>query len=61
MTTLSARILESTVKQLHQLKDDHRGTLAEVVIDQEIRLRKQTGDLDTLTRKRTQRNEGDGG
>lgn len=61
MTTLAARILESSVKELHQLKDDHRGTLAEVVIDQEIRLRKQTGDLSTLTRERTERIEGDGG
>lgn len=61
MTTLSTRILESSVKELHQLKEEHRGTLAEAVIDQEIRLRRQTDSLDTLTRERTERIEGGGG
>ena len=50
MTTLSAKILESSVKELHQLKEEHRGMLAEAVIDQEIRLRQQTDTLNKLNR-----------
>ena len=58
MTTLSEKILASSVKELHQLKDDNRGMLAEVVIDQEIRLRRQTETLRTLSHERTERIEG---
>lgn len=61
MTTLAQQILECSVKELHQLKEAHRGMLAEAVIDQEIRLRRQLDSLNVLTRERTERIEGGGG
>jgi hypothetical protein len=57
MTTLSQQILESSSPELHQLKETHRGTMAEVVIDQEIRLRKQTDTLNKLNREHIDRVE----
>lgn len=57
MTSLPQQILESSVKELHQLKEDHRGMLAEVVIDQEIRLRQQTDTLNKLNREHIDRVE----
>ncbi|MBX9727095.1 MAG: hypothetical protein K2X09_07505 [Rickettsiales bacterium] len=57
MTTLPQQILESSVKELHQLKDRHEGTLAAVVIDQEIRLRQQMDTLNKLNREHIDRTE----
>ena len=59
MTTLSQQIMESSVKELHQLKEQHEGTLAEVVIDQEIRLRDHTDSLGKLNRDYINRKDGE--
>lgn len=57
MTTLSQQILESSPRELHQLKEIHRGTMAEVVIDQEIRIRHQADTLSKLNREHIDRVE----
>lgn len=59
MTDLARKILESSTKELRHLKEQHEGTLAAVVIDQEIRLRNHTDSLGKLNRDFTDRTEGE--
>ena len=59
MTDLARKILESSTKELRTLKEEHEGTLAAVVIDQEIRLRNHTDSLGKLNRDYTNRSDGE--
>ncbi len=59
MTDIAKKILESSSKELHALKEQHQGTLAAVIIDQEIRLRNHTESLSKLNRDYTNRTEGE--
>ncbi len=59
MTDLAKKILESSTKELRTLKEQHEGTLAAVVIDQEIRLRDHTDNLGKLNRDFNYRTEGE--
>lgn len=59
MTGLAKKILESSIKELHALREQHEGTLASVVIDQEIRLRDHTDSLGKLNRDYINRKEGE--
>jgi len=57
MTDLTKKILESSTKELRTLKEQHEGTLAAVVIDQEMRLRDHTDSLGKLNRDYINRKE----
>ena len=59
MTDIARKILESSSKELRALKEQHEGTLAAVIIDQEIRLRDHTDSLTKLNRDFTNRTEGE--
>lgn len=56
-SSLAKQIMESSVKELHALKALHAGTLAEAVIDQEIRLRAHAETLSKLNTDYIERKE----